>query len=223
MSESTRSPLRAGVLAAAGTLSLLTMQACADTYAREGAKAGLVGGAVAGAVGSLFWGGNVVGNMAAGAITTAAAGAAVGAMSEKPATQSENAGAKQSSSEAQGKDVPPREELVKREREVEARIGPANFEAARLLARCDHNGAITQAQKAFAAEQTQERRAYALMIEAIAAEEVGNTDKAASVYPRLVQVDPSRESVVKARNDALSGILKVQQVRKQYGAPATCG
>jgi Flp pilus assembly protein TadD len=114
------------------------------------------------------------------------------------------------------------EALVKRERELTARIGPANFEAARLLARCDHNAAISQAQKAFSAEQTQERRAYALMIEAIAAEEAGNTDKAASIYPQLVQIDPSRESVVKARNDALSGILKVQQVRKEYGIPATC-
>jgi len=229
MSGTTRLPLGACALAVAGALSLVALQGCADTYAREGAKAGAVGGAVAGAVGSLFWGGNVVGNMAAGAVTTAAAGAAVGAMSKKPAAGSETPASEQSpsSSDAQGTEVEPqakpKEELVQREREVEARIGPANFEAARLLARCDHNGAIAQARKAFDAEESPERRAYALMIEAISAEEVGNTDQAAAVYPQLVQLDPSRENVVKARNDALSGILKIQQVRKDYGVPATCG
>jgi hypothetical protein len=61
------------------------------------------------------------------------------------------------------------------------------------------------------------------MIEAVAAEEDGDTDTAAAVYPRLVQLDPARESVVKARNDALSRILKVQQAHKEHGLPAACG
>lgn len=218
MSKTMKSPLHTCVLAAVGGLSLLVLQACANTYAREGAKTGAVGGAVAGAVGSLLWGGNVVGNMAAGAITTAAAGAAVGAMQEKPPAQQSSTAPEESEKSRLSK-----EELAQREREVTARIGEENFEAARLLARCDHKGAIAQAQKAFKAEQTPERQAYSLMIEAISAEEAGDTDKAASVYPQLVQIDPARESVVKARNDALSGILKVQQVRKDYGVPATCG
>jgi hypothetical protein len=62
-----------------------------------------------------------------------------------------------------------------------------------------------------------------LMIEAVAAEEEGDTATATAVYPRLVEIDPSRENVTKARNDALSGILKVQQVRKEYDLHATCG
>jgi hypothetical protein len=61
------------------------------------------------------------------------------------------------------------------------------------------------------------------MIEAMAAEEKGDTATATAVYPRLVEVAPGIGSTDKARNDALSGVLKVQQVRKDYGLPATCG
>ena len=38
----------------------------------------------------------------------------------------------------------------------------------------------------------------------------------------LVEVDPEIGSTDKARNDALSGVLKVQQVRKDYGLSPTC-
>lgn len=210
--------LRLYLAAVASCVSLLGVQGCAGTYASEGAKAGLVGGAVAGAVGSLFWGGNVVGNMAASAAVSAAAGAAVGGMVDKPAPHEDAAPATEPDTELESK-----ADLVKRDSALAERIGPENFEAARRLARCDHVRAIQYARRAFDVEQSQERRAYALMIEAVAAEEQGDTDTAAAVYPRLVQLEPSRENVVKARNDALSGILKVQQVRKDYDLPATCG
>ena len=69
---------------------------------------------------------------------------------------------------------------------------------------------------------TDERRAYALMIEAVAAEEKGDTEAAASVYPRIVELAPSHGSVDKVRSEALSGILKVQQARKAHGLEPIC-
>jgi hypothetical protein len=186
---------------------------CAGTYAEEGAKAGLVGGAVAGAVGSLFWGGNVLESAAVGAITTAAAGAAVGATQKKPEASEQ---AKSTAPATTDQDV------IQRDRALEQRIGEDNFEAARLLGRCQHDRAIEQARKAYSAVDTDERRAYALMIEAVAAEEKGDEATAAAVYPRFVELAPSHGPVEKARSEALSGILKVQQARKAHGLQPLC-
>ena len=187
---------------------------CAGTYAGEGAKAGLVGGAVAGAVGSLFWGGNVLESAAVGAITTAAAGAAVGGMTKKPESGEQAASAASTPTSDQ--------DVIQRDRAVEDRIGEQNFEAARLLARCQHDRAIDEARKAFKVVDTDERRAYALMIEAVSAEEKGDEATAAAVYPRFVELAPSHGPVEKARSEALSGILKVQQARKAHGLEPLC-
>ena len=50
----------------------------------------------------------------------------------------------------------------------------------------------------------------------------GDAATATAVYPRLVEIDPALGSPDKARNAALSGVLKIQQVRKEYGRPPTC-
>jgi len=189
---------------------------CADTYAAEGAKSGAVGGAVAGAVLGIFTG-NIGGSMVAGAAASAAAGAAIGGMTPKP-TQ----GAAPAPSQGPGSPAPTDPKLVERQQALEGKIGPANFDAARMLALCRHNSAIELARNAYTTSDTQERRAYALMIEAVTAEEQGDSATAAAIYPRLVEVDPGIGSTDKARNMALSGVLKVQQVRKEYGRPPTC-
>lgn len=194
----------------------LVASGCAGTYAEEGAKQGFVGGAVAGAVGSLFWGGNVLESAAIGAVTTAAAGAAVGAMNKKPTAEP-----------APAATAPPAagtsdQAIIQRDRALEQRIGTDNFEAARQLARCQHDRAIEDARKAYMSADTDERRAYSLMIEAVAAEEKGDTATAAAVYPRLVEIAPSHGPVDKARSEALSGILKVQQARKAHALPPLC-
>jgi len=187
---------------------------CADTYAAEGAKSGAVGGAVAGAVLGAFTG-NVGASMVAGAAASAAAGAAIGGMTPK-APQ----GAAPAPAQGQGSPADPK--LVERQQALENKIGPANFDAARMLALCRHDSSIELARKAYTTADTQERRGYALMIEAVAAEEKGDTASAAAVYPRLVEVDPGIGSTDKARNAALSGVLKVQQIRKDYGRSPTC-
>lgn len=197
-------------------VALLTAS-CADTYAAEGAKSGAVGGAVAGAVLGIFTG-NVGASMVAGAAASAAAGAAIGGMQPKAAPQ----GAAPPPAQGQGSSAPIDSKLAERQQALESKIGPANFDAARMLALCRHDSAIELARNAYTTADTQERRGYALMIEAVAAEEKGDTATAAAVYPRLVEIDPGIGSTDKARNMALSGILKVQQVRKEYGRSPTC-
>jgi hypothetical protein len=189
---------------------------CADTYAAEGAKSGAVGGAVAGAVLGVFTG-NVGASMVAGAAASAAAGAAIGGMTPK-----DPQGAASASAPAQGGPTANDPKLIERQQALEKKIGPANFDAARMLALCRHNSAIELARSAYTTADSQERRGYALMIEAVAAEEKGDTASANAIYPRLVEVDPGIGSTDKARNAALSGVLKVQQVRKDYGRPPTC-
>jgi hypothetical protein len=206
------SRLRDALLAAA--LALLVC-GCAGTYAGEGAKQGFVGGAVAGAVGSLFWGGNVLQSAAVGAVATAAAGAAVGGMSKKPEASGQAASTAPAAAASD-------QDVIARDRAIEERIGAENFEAARLLGRCQHDRAIDQARKAYREVDTNERRAYALLIEAVAAEEKGDTVTAAAVYPKFVELAPDHGPVEKARNEALSGILKVQQARKEHGLQPLC-
>jgi len=189
---------------------------CADTYAAEGAKSGAVGGAVAGAVLGVFTG-NVGASMVAGAAASAAAGAAIGGMTPK-APQ----GAAPAAAQSQGNPARTDPKLVERQQALEKKIGPANFDAARMLALCRHDSSIELARKAYTTADSQERRGYALMIEAVSAEEKGDTATAAAVYPRLVEVDPGIGSTDKARSAALSGVLKVQQVRKDYGLSPTC-
>src|SRR5215467_5553783 len=179
----------AGLLLAAG---------CADTNAAQGAKTGAVGGAVAGAVLGILTGGNVGASIAVGAATSAAAGAAVGAMSPPQPSQAPAAPASQNPGNSARTDP----KLAERQQALEKQIGPANFDAARMLALCRYDSSIELARNAYTSADTQERRGYALMIEAVAEEERGDTAAAAAVYPRLVEADPALGSTEKARNAA---------------------
>jgi len=149
---------------------------CADTYAAEGAKSGAVGGAVAGAVLGVFTG-NIGGSMVAGAAASAAAGAAIGGMTPKTPQ-----GAAATSAQVQGNPALNDPKLLERQQALEKKIGPANFDAARMLALCRHDSAIELARSAYGSADTHERRGYALMIEAVAAEEKGDSASAAAVY-----------------------------------------
>ena len=51
---------------------------------------------------------------------------------------------------------------------------------------------------------------------------MGDTAAAQKVYPLMVTLDPQRQTVDTARNEALSGILKVQQARSERGLKPTC-
>lgn len=105
---------------------------------------------------------------------------------------------------------------------LKARVGDLNFAASEELARCRHVSAISRAEKAFASETDARRKGYALLIQAMAAEESSNAGKASTVYAQWGQFDPARADPVKARNEALEGLLKLQKVRQEQGLPVLC-
>lgn len=176
----------------------------AGKAAGQGASVGMVGGAVAGAVGSLLWGGNPVEGAVKGGVTGAASGAAVGAVS----------GAQRS------KQKPPDPEA--KQVELRKKMGDRNYATTVMLTQCRHKDAIASAQDTVATTSSKDERVYALLIQGIAAEEIGDKALASSVYPRIVQEDPSRGSVDKVRADALEGVMKVQATRREHGLAPLC-
>ena len=98
--------------------------------------------------------------------------------------------------------------------EFRKRIGDRNYATALLLAQCKHRDAIASAGETLAATQNSDERAFAQLIQTVAAEESGDKALAASVYPKM------GGSVDKARADALEGVIKVQAARREHGLPA---
>lgn len=194
-------------------LMALALAACstgAQQGAERGAKAGAVGGLVAGAVGSIFWGGDAVNNALRSAAVGASSGAAVGAM------QGANRQPAPAAKPAPSAGGPVNDPAMK------ATIGELNFAASEDLARCRHVSAISKAEQAFKAETDPKRRSYALLVEAIAAEESNNTGKANEVYAKWGSFDPAYADRGKARSEALDGVLKLQKVRQDQGLPPLC-
>jgi hypothetical protein len=113
-------------------------------------------------------------------------------------------------------------DLSAEDKQLKARIGDLNFAAGEELARCRHVSAMSRAEKAFATETDAKRKGYALLIQAMAAEESSNTAKANAVYAQWGQFDATRADAAKARNEALEGLLKVQKVRQDHGLPPLC-
>lgn len=204
------------VVAALMALALGACSTGAQKGAERGAKAGAVGGLVAGAVGSIFWGGDAVNNALRSAAVGASSGAAVGAMrgAEREKSRQTAPTPPPAPTPATGKPV--------HDPAMKAKIGELNFAASEDLARCRHVGAISKAEQAFKVETDPKRRNYALLIEAIAAEESNNTGKANEVYAQWGRFDPAYADRGKARNEALDGVLKLQKVRQEQGLPPLC-
>jgi hypothetical protein len=194
------------VIAASGCAS----DSQAGKAAGQGATMGAVGGAVAGAVGSLLWGGNVMEGAAKGAVVGAASGAATGAVAGSMAD-----------SAAKEKAAMPAKPDPKTA-EFRQRIGDRNYASALLLAQCKHRDAIASADETLVATQDRQQRTYAMLIQAVAAEEAGDKALASSIYPKIVQEDASRGSAEKLRADTLEGVMKVQAARREHGLPPTC-
>ena len=163
---------------------------------------GAVGGAVAGAVGSLIFGGNVVQGAAQGAAIGVASGAATGAVAGSMA----DSAAKEKAAKPAAGDA-----------ELRKRIGDRNYASALLLAQCRHKDAIASAEDTLASSKDSNERAFALLLQGVAAEESGNKALAASMYPKIAQ--QSGGSVDKARADSLEGVIKVQAERRKHGMP----
>lgn len=198
-------------------LAVAACSAGSKDGAARGAKSGAVGGLVAGAVGSIFWGGDAMNNALRTAAVGAASGAAVGAMNgaERDKRQGSPPPAPPPAS-------PPAGGLSDADKALKIQMGDLNFSAGEELARCRHVSAISRAEKAFASETDPKRRNYALLIQAMSAEESGNTTKASAVYAQWRQFDPARTDVAEMRNEALEGLLKVQRIRQDTGLPPLC-
>ena len=185
--------------------------------ATRGATRGAVGGLVAGAVGSIFWGGDAVNLALQSAAVGAAAGAAIGAMDgaardSRPPPPSPS-----------GQPVPaPSGGAPKANAALRSLIGDANYAAGEELARCRHVSAIAKAERAFTTETAAERKGYALLIQAMAAEESSNITKASEVYRRWGEFDPRRADRNAARAETLDGLQKVQRIRQDSGLPVLC-
>jgi hypothetical protein len=162
-------------------------------------------------MGSLLSGGSVAQGAARGAAIGAASGAATGAVAGSMA----DSAAKERAAKPAAADA--------KMAELRRRIGDRNYASALLVAECQHKNAIASAQETAASTQDPKERTYALLIESIAAEESGDKALAASLYPKIVQEDPSRGSPEKLRADVLEGVMKVQGARKEHGLPPTCG
>ena len=187
----------------------------ASKQAGKGATMGAVGGAVAGAVGSLLGRGNVVEGVVKGSVVGAASGAAVGGVAGSMA----DGQAKQNAGRKPAPKTPDSEAKLAQLRQD---IGDRNYATTLLVAQCRHKDAIASAQDTLAASKDQKERAYAMMIQGIAAEESGDKALASSIYPKIVQEDPSRGSVDRVRADALEGVMKVQAIRKDHGLAPVC-
>jgi hypothetical protein len=190
--------------------------------ASRGARTGAVGGLVAGAVGSIFWGGDALNNALRTATVGAASGAAVGAMNgaERDKRKAQSPGGAPGGPPAGT--TPRTGGMTAEDKALKARVGDLNFSASEELARCRHVSAISRAERAFASETDARRKGYALLIQAMAAEESANAGKASAVYAQWGQFDPARSDPAKARNEALDGLLKLQKVRQDQGLPVLC-
>ena len=204
--------LISGVLAACAVASGCASDSAAGKGAAQGASVGMVGGAVAGAVGSLLWGGNPVEGAVKSGITGAAAGAAVGGMS----------GAQRDRAAKERAAATPGNNFDTNQAELRKRIGDRNYSTAVLLTQCRHKDAIASSQEILASSKDPQERQYAWLIQSVAAEESGDKQLASSLYPKIVQEDSSRGGVDKLRADALEGVIKVQNARRQHGLPPTC-
>ena len=174
----------------------------AQQGAAKGATMGAVGGAVAGAVSSLIFGGNVVQGAAQAAAIGVASGAATGAVAGSMA----DSAAKEKAAKPAAGDA-----------ELRKRIGDRNYASALLLAQCKHRDAIASAEDTLAVSKDSNERAFALLLQGVAAEESGDKALATSMYPKIAQ--QSGGSVDKARADALEGVIKVQAERRKHGMP----
>jgi hypothetical protein len=170
--------------------------------AAKGATMGAVGGAVAGAVSSLIFGGNVVQGAAQGAAIGVASGAATGAVA---GSMADSAAKERAAKPAAG------------DAELRKRIGDRNYASALLLAQCRHKDAIASAEETAAGSKDSNERAFALLLQGVAAEESGDKALATSMYPKIAQ--QSGGSVDKARADTLEGVIKVQAERRKHGMP----
>ena len=169
-------------------------------------------GAVAGAVGGLLtaaiFGGDAGRAAARGAAWGAGTGAVTGAIRGDMAEEAAVA----------------RQQRARQQAELErlrAEIGNDNLLGLDALAQCKQRVALAYADTA-ARSTNREHALAAQWLEALAYADEGNRSRVEPLYPRLVDADSEIHSRSQAETTLWDLVQGLQDVRTQYGLPATC-
>ena len=90
------------------------------------------------------------------------------------------------------------------------------------MALCRHKTAIGKAKTAYGRAQDNDRKRYALMIEALANRELGLTDANQKIYPLLLPLYGEGVTQERIQEDVQKGESLIQEARKANGYNATC-
>ncbi|MGI9290517.1 MAG: hypothetical protein ACR2QG_04465 [Gammaproteobacteria bacterium] len=175
--------------------------------AERGAKTGAVSGAVGGMVGALVFGGSVGDAAARGAVVGGAAGATAGAMS---GAEKDKQAAAQAASTADA-------EMAN----LRKKIGEDSYSGVDALAKCKHQVAIAYASTA----QTSGNADYelaGLWVEVLSYADQREEGTARDLFPKVIEADSDVATVADAETQMQESLLKLRNIREQYGLPKLC-
>ena len=197
-------------------------------YAGYGAGIGALVGLVAG---------GDLGDVAVGAAVGAAGGAATGAYSDskdreraairekqraEQAQRRAEAAAKQQAAEAAAakqQAAAPASPTAAADAELVALIGQDNYEAYKALRECQYQRAYALAQVG-AVSDNPDHQLAALWLEAVIAGDQGDSARAKTVYPRIVDHDRDIDSAQQASLETDRFMLDVREERRALGMPS---
>jgi hypothetical protein len=227
--------MRLGIRCSAVTSIAVLILAMSNTSMAQktGRYAGY--GAGIGALVGLVAGGDL-GDVAVGAAVGAAGGAATGAYSdskdrERAAIQEKQraeqaqrraeAAAKQQAAEAAAKQqaAAPASATAAADAELVALIGQDNYEAYKAVRECQYKRAYALVQVG-AVSDNPDHQLAALWLEAVIAGDQGDSARAKTVYPRIVDHDRDIDSAQQASLEADRFMLEMREERRTLGIPS---
>lgn len=188
-------------------------------YAGYGAGIGALVGLVAG---------GDLGDVAVGAAVGAAGGAATGAYSdskdrERAAIQekqrAEQAQRRAEAAAAKQQAAAPASATETADAELVALIGQDNYEAYKAVRECQYKRAYALVQVGAVSENPDHQLA-ALWLEAVIAGDQGDSARAKTVYPRIVDHDRDIDSAQQASLEADRFMLEMREERRALGIPS---
>ncbi len=226
--------MRLGIRCSAVTSIAVLILAMSDTSMAQktGRYAGY--GAGIGALVGLVAGGDL-GDVAVGAAVGAAGGAATGAYSdskdreraairekqraEQAQRRAEAAAAKQQAAATKQQAAAPASATETADAELVALIGQDNYEAYKAVRECQYKRAYALVQVGAVSENPDHQLA-ALWLEAVIAGDQGDSARAKTVYPRIVDHDRDIDSAQQASLETDRFMLDVREERRALGMPS---
>ena len=219
--------MRLGIRCSAVTSIAVLILAMSNTSMAQktGRYAGY--GAGIGALVGLVAGGDL-GDVAVGAAVGAAGGAATGAYSdskdrERAAIQekqrAEQAQRRAEAAAAKQQAAAPASATETADAELVALIGQDNYEAYKALRECQYKRAYALVQVG-AVSDNPDHQLAALWLEAVIAGDQGDSARAKTVYPRIVDHDHDIDSAQQASLEADRFMLEMREERRALGIPS---